>query len=197
MKARTSSITLCISARSLLALVLVGAFGLIATGCGGDDEDDPATQVQTQTTPTAAEPVTTPPPETTTPDKPKTDPDTEPRTVPEEEQQGDEEAIRSEAVFTGKGGEITPRKIQVPAFIAIRVILRNADGGSYSIEINGDAADRRARQADGRAGARRPPAAEDLRGAEPAGRRGDLGDRGARPIVKLASWPVLALVSAP
>jgi hypothetical protein len=90
-----------------------------------------------ETTPTTAAPapVTTPPPETT-PDKGK-DPDEEPRTAPPEEQQGDEEPIRSEAVFTGKGGSLTPREIRVPAFIAIRVILRSSDGASYSLKIGG------------------------------------------------------------
>jgi hypothetical protein len=83
--------------------------------------------------------VTTPPPETTMPDNAR-DPDSEPRTVPPEEQQGDEEPIRSEAVFTGKNGRLTPREIRVPAFIAIRVILRSADAGvdqGYSLEIAG------------------------------------------------------------
>jgi hypothetical protein len=130
----TSRITLCVSARALLALLLVGAFGLAITGCGSDDEDgdQPA-----DTTPTTAPPVTTPPPETTTPDK-KADPDEEPRTVPSDEQQGDEEPIRSEAVFTGRGGRLTPREVRVPAFIAIRVILRAADGGSYRLKIGGE-----------------------------------------------------------
>jgi len=57
--------------------------------------------------------------------------------VPEEEQQGDEEAIRSEAVFTGRGGRLTPRTIRVPAFIAIRVILRSSDKRSYTLTIGG------------------------------------------------------------
>jgi hypothetical protein len=106
------------------------------TGCGGDDED---TDRPAETTPTtsAPAPVTTPPPETTTPDK-GPDPDSEPRTVPPEEQQGDEEPIRSEAVFTGKGGRLTPREIRVPAFIAIRVILRSTDDQIYSLRIGGE-----------------------------------------------------------
>jgi hypothetical protein len=66
------------------------------------------------------------------------DPDTEPRTVPPEEQQGDEEPIRSEAVFTGRGGRLTPREIRVPAFIAIRVILRAEDERSYALRIGGE-----------------------------------------------------------
>jgi hypothetical protein len=108
------------------------------TACG-DDDDDGDRPSETTPTATAPAPVTTPPPETTAPEEDQ-DPDTEPRTVPPEEQQGDEEAIRSEAVFTGKGGRLTPREIRVPAFIAIRVILRSTDVGrdqGYSLEIGG------------------------------------------------------------
>ena len=103
------------------------------SACGGDDEED--TAAETTPTTTAPAPVTTPPPEV--PDTTKEpDPDAEPRTVPEE-QQGDEEAIRSEAVFTGRNGRLTPREIRVPAFIAIRVILRAQDEGSYTLRIGG------------------------------------------------------------
>jgi len=104
------------------------------SACGDDDDSD--TAAETTPTTTAPAPVTTPPPET--PDTTKEpDPDSEPLPVPEEEGQGDEEAIRSEAVFTGKNGRLTPREIRVPAFIAIRVILRSTDGGSYSLTMNG------------------------------------------------------------
>jgi hypothetical protein len=127
----TSRITLCVSARALLALLLVGALGLMFTACGDDDED---AAVPAETTPTTAAPVTTPPPEKPPSDK-GPDPDEEPRTVPPEEQQGDEEPIRSEAVFTGTGGRLTPRQIRVPAFIAIRVILRSTDDQIYSLRI--------------------------------------------------------------
>jgi hypothetical protein len=108
------------------------------TACGGDDEDSDGSAETTPTT-SAPAPVTTPPPETTTPDK-ASDPDSEPRTVPPDEQQGDEEPIRSEAVFTGTNGRLTPREIRVPAFIAIRVILRSTDAGAdqgYSLVIAG------------------------------------------------------------
>jgi hypothetical protein len=130
---RASRITLCVSARALLALLLIGAFGLTLTACGGDDEETTAETVPTTTAPA---PVTTPPPETTPPDK-KADPDEEPRTVPPEELQGDEEPIRSEAVFTGASGRLTPRQIRVPAFIAIRVILRSTDDQVYTLKIGG------------------------------------------------------------
>ena len=106
------------------------------TACGGDDED--TTTPETTPTVTAPPPVTTPPPETTAEDEKGPDPETEPRTVPPEEQQGDEEPIRSEAVFTGTGGSLKPRVIRVPAFIAIRVILRSTDDRVYSLTIGGE-----------------------------------------------------------
>lgn len=105
-------------------------------GCGGDDDDEQGERPpETSPVTTVAPPVTTPPPETTvTPDE--DEPDVPPPTLPAEEQQGDEEAIRSEAVFTGRGGRLTPREIRVPAFIAIRVILRGTDA-AYSLRIGG------------------------------------------------------------
>jgi hypothetical protein len=105
------------------------------TACGDDDEEA-APPAETTPTVTATPPVTTPPPEVPGTDEGK-DPDEEPLTVPPEEQQGDEEAIRSEAVFTGSGGRLTPREVRVPAFIAIRVILRSTDDQIYSLRIGG------------------------------------------------------------
>jgi hypothetical protein len=108
------------------------------TACG-DDEEDADRPAETTPTVSTPPPVTTPPPETTGTSK-EPDPQSEPRTVPPEELQGDEEPIRSEAVFTGKGGRLTPREIRVPAFIAIRVILRSVDAGAdqaYSLKIGG------------------------------------------------------------
>ena len=130
--------TSCLSARALGALT-VAALALAATGCGGDDEDEP-TATQAPPARTAPEPVTAPPPETTPPERPKEDPDTEPRTVPPEENAGDEEPIRSEAVFTGSGGRLGPRVVRVPAFIAVRVILRATDSSreqGYVLTIGG------------------------------------------------------------
>jgi hypothetical protein len=105
-------------------------------GCGGEYKDDPGNPSQTAPADTTPAPVTTPPPETT-PTQPEPAPEPKPRTVPEGETQGDEEEIRSEAVFTGTGGALAPRQIQVPAFIAVRVILTSGDGADYSLEING------------------------------------------------------------
>jgi hypothetical protein len=122
------------------ALGAVAVLGLLFAGCGGDDEDEPTGQVGTTAADTApAPPVTAPPPETTPMTAEEPEPEAAPR-VPPQEEQGDEEAIRSEAVFTGKGGSLSPREIRVPAFIAIRVILRASDAGRdrpYVLRIGG------------------------------------------------------------
>jgi hypothetical protein len=54
-----------------------------------------------------------------------------------EQQSGDETPISTQALFTGRGGKITPRKVEVPPFIAVTVVLRSADGKTYSIEVPG------------------------------------------------------------
>ena len=48
---------------------------------------------------------------------------------------GDETPIATQALFTGKGGDITPATIRVPPFIAVKVVLHSADGGGYGIEV--------------------------------------------------------------
>jgi hypothetical protein len=135
-RAGTSLITLCVSARTVASLIAVGASGLALAACGGDDEDaDRAPpSVPAETLPA---PVTTPPPETAPPPGGEPDPRAEPPEAPPE---GDEEAIRSEAVFTGRGGRLTPPEVRVPPYIAIRVILRSPDAGrdqSYTLTIGG------------------------------------------------------------
>jgi len=51
-----------------------------------------------------------------------------------EEQSGDELPISTQALFTGKGGRISPAKVEVPPFIAVTVVLRSADGRTYDLE---------------------------------------------------------------
>jgi hypothetical protein len=54
-----------------------------------------------------------------------------------EQQSGDETPISTQALFTGRGGRITPGRIRVPPFIAVTVVLQSADGRTYAIEVNG------------------------------------------------------------
>jgi hypothetical protein len=65
----------------------------------------------------------------TTPTQTSTSPENQPGGA------GDEQPISTQALFTGKGGEITPATIRVPPFIAVKVVLHSADGGSYAIEV--------------------------------------------------------------
>jgi hypothetical protein len=132
------------SARRCFSLVaLVAALSLAALGCGGDDEET-QTGARTDTTPaeTRSE-ETVAETETETEPEPETTPvetETEPAPAPEEEPggAGDEEPARSLAMFTGRGGQIVPRTIRVPAFISIRVELRSADGRDYGLRIAGE-----------------------------------------------------------
>jgi hypothetical protein len=126
-----------VSIRSLRKLVVLPLLLLVVAGCGGDDEKAPATS--TKTTATA---------ETTPPTDTEPNPATE--TLPndgdgngnglgtsEPETQtggaGDEVPAQTLALFTGKGGAVTPRKVRVPAYISVRVELRSGDGSEYSL----------------------------------------------------------------
>lgn len=102
-----------------------------AAGCGGDEENEeraapppPPTTERTAEKRTAT--VVQPPPET----KPAPG-------APEEQPggAGDEEPIRSQALFTGRDGRIRPRLVRVPPFLAVRVELRSADGRRYALRF--------------------------------------------------------------
>ena len=115
--------------------------GLLAlSGCGEDDEEAART---TSTAPPATVPVETVPTEATetVPIETETETETESEPVgtPEEQEggQGDEEPARTLALFTARGGRITPRAIRVPAFISIQVELRSADGKIYGLRFGG------------------------------------------------------------
>jgi hypothetical protein len=120
-------------------LVIAGLFAalLAASGCGGDDEPgttSAATTAETETTPTETT-ETTPtetesqPAETETATKTETSPEAMPGGG------GDEEPARTLALFTARGGRITPRVVRVPAFISVQVELRSADGATYALRF--------------------------------------------------------------
>jgi hypothetical protein len=48
---------------------------------------------------------------------------------------GDEEPARTLALFTGRGGRISPRVVRVPAFISVQVELRSGDGATYALRF--------------------------------------------------------------
>jgi hypothetical protein len=131
--------------RKCLNPLLLAALGamvvLVLAGCGGDDEEGgstTATQTQTEKSqpPTVAE--TEPQQEETEPElEPTETVEPPPETSPEDAPggAGDEEPARSLALFTGRGGRITPRVVRVPAFISIEVQLRSADGEKYKMRF--------------------------------------------------------------
>jgi hypothetical protein len=50
---------------------------------------------------------------------------------------GDEKPIATQALFTGQNGKVSPARIRVPPFIAVRAVLRAADGGAYTLLVAG------------------------------------------------------------
>jgi hypothetical protein len=111
--------------------IWIAAATLAAAGCGGDEENGTGTAARQQTEPRT---------ETDKPRATVTAPGPEPReTIPRESPEdqpggaGDEVPARSLAMFTARGGRITPRVVRVPPFIAVRAELRAADGRSYSL----------------------------------------------------------------
>jgi hypothetical protein len=111
--------------------ISIAAVALAIGACGGDEETgtDTAARQQTEPRTEAEEPratVTAPGPEPQ---------ETIPRESPEDQPggAGDEVPARSLAMFTARGGRITPRLVRVPPFIAIRAELRSADGRPYAL----------------------------------------------------------------
>jgi hypothetical protein len=52
---------------------------------------------------------------------------------------GDEQPARVPASFTGRGGNVSPRTVHVPPYIAVLVELRSSDGRSYALRFPGAA----------------------------------------------------------
>jgi hypothetical protein len=136
-----SSIDICRqkSRRKLVAAGLVAAVIAVA-GCGGDDDDSattaPPTATDVTTTPTETTPTETAPTETPT-EQTETAPAGTTETAPEEQPggAGDEEPARTLALFTGRGGRITPAVVRVPAFISVQIELRSAEGAPYALRF--------------------------------------------------------------
>jgi hypothetical protein len=125
-----------------VAAALLAALLLLGAGCNGDDEEP-----KTASAPAATETEATAPEETATEVGPETEAETETETETEVETEtspedqpggaGDEEPARSLALFSASGGEVRPRVVRVPSFIAVRVELRAQDGGPYTLTIGG------------------------------------------------------------
>lgn len=119
-------------------------------GCGDEergevtveDGETATTPTATDTTATATETTgtdTAPQATVTTPESSQPPPSgggAPPANGSPEDQQGgagDEVPASSQALFTGRGGTISPKLVRVPPFIAIRVQLRSADGKPYRL----------------------------------------------------------------
>lgn len=131
--------------RKALAAALAAA-ALALGACGGDDEDAPAPAPDSGAdTEEAAPPADTGPdeaqPQPPVPDEQPAAPEGQgeerpkPRPSPEDQPggAGDEIPASSQALLTGRGGRVRPRKVRVPPFIAVRVVLRSADGAPYTL----------------------------------------------------------------
>jgi hypothetical protein len=110
----------------------MGAALLALAGCGGGGGSSQTASVSSPPPSVAATVPTTPTttaPQPTTPTQTSTSPEQQPGGA------GDETPISTQALFTGKGGDITPATVRVPPFIAVKVVLHSTDGGSYAIEV--------------------------------------------------------------
>jgi hypothetical protein len=113
---------------------LAALLALAVAGCGDDDEPSgDGTEPKATDTATA---------ERTTPKRTNTGAtgtETTGGTPASPEDQpggaGDEDVARSPAFFTGRGGQIGPRVVRVPPFLAIRVELRSSDQESYGLRF--------------------------------------------------------------
>ena len=132
--------------RRLAIGAAVAALVVTGVGCGDEERGDVTVEGgETGTTPTATAPETTgtataPQATVTTPESSQPPPagggaPPADGSSPEDQEggAGDEVPASSQALFTGRGGTISPKLVRVPPFIAIRVQLRSADGQRYRL----------------------------------------------------------------
>jgi hypothetical protein len=117
------------------AAIALTACVLAFAGCGGDDEDEGDRQpvAPAPAAPEATESETAP--TETEPEQTETAP-----TLGGEDGEGgagDEEPVRSQAVFIGENGRVTPERVEVPSYIAVQIILQARDDEPYVLEIKG------------------------------------------------------------
>jgi hypothetical protein len=117
----------------LLALSLAV---LALSACGGDDPAEPP--VSSRTTP--AGPTATPTPATTPSPTPTVTPAPEATAAPGPEQQeggaGDEEGIAQSARFAyERSGRLAPERVEVAAFLPVRLTLRNDASSEVRVEL--------------------------------------------------------------
>ncbi len=160
-----------------IALAALACAGLLA-GCGEKEEITSAPAPAPGETSAAPAQTSTTPAPTDTEARPRTSKE-EGGASPEDQEggAGDEIPARSQALFTGRGGRISPRRVRVPPFIAVRVELRSADGARYRLRGGGKTL---------RAGGRLSSMGATFDGLRP-GRRLTLSGAGGRAVVVEAS----------
>ena len=126
------------------AALLLAALLITLAGCGGGGGSKTTASVPAAT-PGAAEFSTgtatiTIPPSTAPARKPKKKTTPTPTSTSPEQQPGgagDETPIATQALFTAKGGKISPSRVRVPPFIAVNIVLRAVDKKPYTLLVNG------------------------------------------------------------
>ena len=128
------------SISKLRKFVLLALLVPVLAGCGSDDEGSPPAtptsqpDIGTATRETESNPAVT----ETQPNDGNGQPGSA-TTSPEDQQggAGDETPAETPALFTGKGGQITPRVVRVPAYISVLVLLHSGDGANYGLTFDG------------------------------------------------------------
>jgi hypothetical protein len=127
------------SSAALACLALLALAGCGGGGGGSSDTSSGAGAVGSAPPPSA----TVPPGQTSTGTSSTatatTPAPTQTSTSPEQQPggAGDEKPIATQALFTGQNGKVSPPRIRVPPFIAVRAVLRAADGGAYTLLVAG------------------------------------------------------------
>jgi hypothetical protein len=117
---------------------VAAAVALATAGCGGDDEKagdggagtDSARTEQTVPADAVTDPATVPEKTTTVPARGRgkgKSPEKQPGGA------GDEKGNSAQALITGRSGKLSPGTVKVPAYIAVTVELRSADGLDYGL----------------------------------------------------------------
>jgi hypothetical protein len=114
--------------------VLIGA--AVMVGCGDDDDEPEAGPAPTAT---ATAQATATPTATPTATATATPTPTETPASPEDQEggAGDEEAARVPVELTVGGDGITPRRVEVPAFLALELIVHNQRFEPVAVELEG------------------------------------------------------------
>jgi hypothetical protein len=126
----------------IVAFASLFAACLALPACGGDDEGEsttPEASAPAETATMESTPRAETGPEAEEPAETETEAPEGTEDVPGGEDMpggaGDEEPARTLALFTARGGRIIPRVVRVPAFIAVKVELRSADGQTYALRF--------------------------------------------------------------